>query len=135
VSQGSRSPRLGGIFDRWRAAYFYGYLAREAQARTLMVRCADRLSPQKRRALERFVASARSPAAFAWLAARPLRTLAGRTETLGSEIELAQGILWRWLIAIRVRGSRAPGRRAYDAGFPPPGSFNQKRLRRWRAQV
>jgi glycosyltransferase involved in cell wall biosynthesis len=135
VSQGSRSQTVGGRFDRWRAAYFYGYLARRSQAETLLLRCADRLSPRKRRGLERFVASARSPAAFAWLAARPLRTLAGHTETLRSETELAQGILWRWLIGVRVRGARTPGRRAYDAGFPPPGSFNQKRLRRWRAQV
>jgi glycosyltransferase involved in cell wall biosynthesis len=124
-----------GFLDRWRAAYFYGYLAREAQAQAVLARCAERLSPRKRRDLTRFVASERSPAAFAWLAARPLRLLARRNETLGSEVELAQGILWRWLIGIRAGRSRRPGRMLYDAGFPPAGSFNQKRLRRWRARV
>jgi hypothetical protein len=117
---GRRRP---GLLEGWRASYFYGYLAREVQAQTLLVRCPS-LSPRKRRALERFVASGRSPAAFAWLAARPLRRLVGLSETLGTEIELAQGILWRWLAAIRG-----------DASFPGPESFNQRRLRRWRARI
>jgi glycosyltransferase involved in cell wall biosynthesis len=133
-----RRPSLRGwrgFLGRWRAAYFYGYLAREAQAQAVLVRCAERLSPRKRRDLTRFVSSQRSPTAFAWLAARPLRTLALRNETLASELELAQGILWRWLIGIRGRHGRKPSRVLYDAGFPPPGSFSQKRLRRWRARI
>jgi glycosyltransferase involved in cell wall biosynthesis len=121
--------------ERWRAAYFYGYLAREVQAQTLLVRGGERLSAGKRRALRRFISSARSPAAFAWLAARPLRSLARRNETLASEAELAKGILWRWLIGLRLRRGRRPGRVLYDASFPPPGSFEQKRLRRWRARL
>jgi glycosyltransferase involved in cell wall biosynthesis len=121
--------------ERWRAAYFYGYLAREVQAQTLLVRCGERLSARKRRALRRFIASARSPAAFAWLAGRPLRSLAGRTETLASEVELVKGILWRWLIGLSLRREAQPGRMLYDASFPPPGSFEQKRLRRWRARL
>ena len=130
------SVRRWRVFpERWRAAYFYGYLAREVQAQTLLVRCGERLSAQKRRALQRFVASAASPAAFAWLATRPLRGVARRNETLASEAELAKGILWRWLIGHRPgRGSKL-GRVLYDASFPPPGSFEQKRLRRWRSQL
>jgi len=84
--------------------------------------------------LRRFVASARSPVAFAWLASRPLRSLAGRNETLASEAALAKGILWRWLIGLRSRAAR-PSRTLHDASFPPPGSFNQKRLRRWRSRL
>ena len=129
-----RRPSVRGFLDRWRAGYFYGYLAREAQAQTLLVRCGERLSGQKRRALRRFVASARSPVAFAWLASRPLRSLAGRNETLASEAALAKGILWRWLIGLRSRAAR-PSRTLHDASFPPPGSFNQKRLRRWRSRL
>jgi glycosyltransferase involved in cell wall biosynthesis len=117
--------------ERWRAAYFYGYLAREAQALTLLLRCPERLTPRKRRDLERFVAAARSPAAFAWLATRALRVLIARNETLASEVELAQGVLWRWLIGVRSMR----GRVLRDASFPPPASFNQKRLRRWRASL
>lgn len=119
----------------WRAAYFYGFLAREVQAQTLLARAGGRLAPDKRRVLRRFVASARSPAAFAWLAARPARRLLGHTETLGSETELAQGIAWRWLMGLRARRARTADQPVGDASFPPPTSFNQRRLRRWRASV
>jgi hypothetical protein len=125
-----RLPRWRGARDvlaRWRAAYFYGYLAREVQAQAALMRCGSRLTPARRRALVRFVAADRSTSSLIWLTVRSLRTLAGRTETLGSEIELARGILWRRLTV-------ALGRRG-DASFPPPGSFNQRRLRRWRASL
>jgi glycosyltransferase involved in cell wall biosynthesis len=126
--RGPRGPLRGG-----RGAYFLGHLPREVQAQTLLVRCAGRLTARKRRALRRYVASARSPAAFAWLAARPLRVLAGRNETLGSEIELVHGIVWRWVVAILAKAVRRPGRLPCDASFPDPLSFEQRRLRRWRA--
>ena len=127
VTHGSRTAvRRTKLLDSWRANYFYGYLAREVQAQTLLVRCST-LSATKRRVLERFVSSDRSPAAFLWLAARPLRRLMGLNETLGTETELAQGILWRWLTGLR----RSRG----DASFPGPASFNQRRLRRWRARI
>lgn len=145
VSQGGASPtgerprhrlralrqRRRGFFNHWRAAYFHGYVAREVQAQTLLVRCPERLTATKRRVLRRFVASARSPAAWTWLAARSARSLVGRNETLGSEVQLAQGIVWRWLIALCARR----GRRTYDASVPPPGSFDQRRLRRWRSRL
>ena len=86
----------------------------------------------KRRALRRFGAAARSPLAFAWLAARPLRT---RRTTLGSEWELARGIVWRWAVALLAAGARRPGRRPCDASLPDLLSFQQERLRRWRADV
>jgi glycosyltransferase involved in cell wall biosynthesis len=122
-------------FAAARAAYFYGYLSREVQAQAALVRCSGRLTARKRRALRRFVASARSPLAFAWLALRPLRELAGRNETLGSEAALARGVAWRALVATWARHGPAPARLACDARFPPPGSFEQRRLRRWRARV
>jgi hypothetical protein len=131
----TRRSRLGarGGSRGWRGAYFGGYLPRVVQAQTLLLRCADTLTPRKRRALELFLASANSPAAFAWLALRPLRALAGRGETLGGETALARGVLWRWLVAIAA--GRAPGARrpAVDASFPDPPRFEQARLRRWRA--
>jgi len=130
-----RRPVLRGRFSSWRAAYFCGYLAREVQAQTLLVRCASALSGPKRRALRRFVASPRSPLAFAWLVARPLRRLAGLDETLGSETELVGGILWRWLIPLRVRRSREPRAGAPDASFPHALDFEQRRLRRWRGRL
>ena len=109
-----------------RAAYFHGYLQRELLAKVLLVRCGGRLTPAKRRALERFVGAARSPAALAWLGARPLRALAGRTDTLGSETDFVRGVLWRWA---------AGARRSPDVSVPDVLSFEQRRLRRWRARV
>ena len=122
-------------FGRWRAAYFYGYLSRDVLARTVLLRCSSSLTAEERRALQLFVASQRSLLAFAWLALRPLRLVVGRNETLGSEADLARGILWRWLIVIRARRARVPERVSYDAGLPDPASFDQRRLRRWRARI
>ena len=120
----------------WRAArgaYFLGYVGREVLALTLLARCARTLEPDQRRALERFLAAPDSAPAFAWLAARPLRALWGRNETLGTELGLAQGILWRRLLPALAVGSRRPGRRPLDARFPDEDSFRQRRLERWRA--
>jgi glycosyltransferase involved in cell wall biosynthesis len=118
-----------------RGAYFLGYVAREVQARVLLARCDARLTRSKRRALRRYVAADRSPTAFAWLAARSLRVLAGRTETLASETELVHGIVWRRLMPILAAGARKPGRRPCDASFPDPLDFEQRRLRRWRSRA
>src|SRR5215211_5675391 len=127
-------PSLRGFMHRWRSAYFYGYLGREVQAQVLLARCSGRLTPRKRRALERFVNSDRSPLALAWLAARPLRCLVGRTETLGSELDFVRGLLWRRLLLLRASW---PGRPRVDASFPRvgPESFEQRRLRRWRSRI
>jgi len=143
-SSGAPRRRMGppwrGTFNRWRSAYFLGYLAREVQAQTLSVRCPELLTARKRRDLDRYIASARSPLAFLWLATRTLRSVIGRNETLGSEAELARGVLWRVLIERRIRRAALPGRKGLDASFPTPMSFEQmgfeqKRLRRWRARM
>jgi hypothetical protein len=107
---------------RWRAAYFCGYEARAVMAQTLLLRCPS-ASAGKRKALQRFAASARSPAAFTWLLARAVRH---RRETLGGEAALARGIAWRWLVAVAARFSRR-----CDASFPGVEGFEQPRLRRW----
>ncbi|HEY2439775.1 MAG TPA: glycosyltransferase [Solirubrobacteraceae bacterium] len=117
----------------WRDAYFGGYLARKLQAQTLLARCPSALTPRKRRALALMAAAESAPVAFAWLALRPLRRLWGRDETLGGELALACGIAWRWLVAAAVVGRERPGRRPWDASFPDPPRFEQRRLRRWRA--
>ena len=120
---------------RWRAAYFYGYLARQAQADVAMRRCAGRLSPSKRRVLTRFIACDRSFGGLPWLALRPLRALAGRNETLGSELELAQGLIWKRAAAWRARYRHPRPRLLTDASIPSPDAFVQTRLRRWRAKI
>ena len=125
-----RPPRMGD----WRAAYFLGFVPGQVRAQTLLMRCADRITPPKRRALELYLTSDTSPLSFVWFLLRPLRALAGRTETLAGEWELARGILWRWAAAITA--SRAwPERVTLDSQFPDPPRFEQKRLRRWRSRV
>jgi glycosyl transferase family 2 len=131
-----RRGRLRAALAGGRSAYFCAYLRIEVQAQAILARCPSRLAPRKRRALARFVAADRSPLALAWLAARPLRGLVGRNETLGAEGQLARGILWRRLLALRTRGHRRPRGVAYDASYPPcgPDGFSQRRLRRWRSR-
>jgi glycosyltransferase involved in cell wall biosynthesis len=134
---GGALARLRGFTRGWRARYFYGYVARELMARALLVRCGPVLSARKRRTLERFLAAPRSPLAFGWLAVRPLRALAGANETLGTESELARGIIWRHLIALRTGRRDSPGRSPYEATCPPldAAALGQERLARWRARV
>jgi len=135
---GQAAPSSRRPFDRWRQRYYFGYLAREIQAQAALVRCDDRITTAKRRALRRYVDAQHSFADLAWLAARgPLRALAGRNETKRTEWELVQGILWRRLVAARARRPPWSGGMALDAGFPPLEStgFEQRALRRWRARL
>ncbi len=126
VSRGGHRPRARprGALTRWRAAYFYGYLSRAVQVRTVLARVTP--PPDRRRALERFAAAERSPVALGRLVARTGRELAGRNETLGSEWGLARGVAWRWLARLGAR---------VETGMPPLDAFEQVRLRRWRAGV
>jgi len=108
--------------SRWRAAYFYGYLPRVVMAQTLLLRVPS-AAPGKRRALQRFVASARSPLQLAGLLARGL---ASSRVTLGGERAVARGVAWRWLIAAAARiWPRC------DSRLPEADGFEQPRLRRW----
>lgn len=132
-SGGSRPglPRM----REWRAAYFLGYVPGQVRAGTLLLRCQDRLTGPKRRALERYVSAESSALAFGWLLIRPLRQLLGRTETLGTEWELARGVAWRWLAGTLARVPRLPDRFLLDCAFPNPPHYEHRRLQRWRSQL
>ena len=107
----------------WRTSYFCEYCRLQVLARVLLMRCGRRLTPRKRRALRLFVSSERSPLAFLWLALRPLRRLAGRSETLGSERLLTRGVLWRRLVTLSaVTPGRTPRFLSHDASLPPEAS-------------
>jgi glycosyltransferase involved in cell wall biosynthesis len=123
-----------GFLGRWRSAYFNLYLQRDLHARILLARCESELTPRKRRALRLLVGAARAPLALAWLAARPVRAVVGRNETLREEELLVRGILWRHLIAMRTGRRERPGRQAEDASLPSsfPRRFGS-RQRRWLA--
>jgi glycosyltransferase involved in cell wall biosynthesis len=132
VSRANEGPP-GETGTSSRGSYFGGYLLREVFAQTLLLRCRSVLEPRKRRALEWYLAAARSPLPFLWLALRPLRRFIGRGETLGGEFPLAQGIAWRWLIVVLSWRAKRPRRLSYDASFPNPPEFRQRRLERWRS--
>jgi glycosyltransferase involved in cell wall biosynthesis len=129
----ARRWRAGSLAAGWRAGYFAGYLPRKLQAQTLLLRCEPRLTARHRRALRWFVAADHRLAGFLWLAARPLRRLIGRDETLSGEAALVGGIMWRWLIGLLPARSGSPHGRRGDASLPDPALFEQPRLRRWRA--
>jgi len=140
VTHGERPPLRQRLLERralprWRASYFFGYLSRAMQAEVALMRCTGTLTPAKRRALKRFIAADSAVLALVRLACRPLRELGGRTETLGTEIELAQGLVWKRLIVLRARWWQRHRGRLSDASVPPPQAFVQKRLRRWRARI
>jgi hypothetical protein len=131
VTHGAAGPGT----TSWRAAYFHGYLGRRAQAQLALSRGGPALRADKRRALERFVALDGSPAGVIWLALRALRQLTGRTETLGSEWGLAQGLAWKAALTAAGPHPRLTIGPLRDASIPPPDHFSQRRLRRWRARL
>ena len=119
--------------EEWKAAYFLGYVPGRVRARTLLLRCGEAMPSTKRRGLERYLAAERSLPAFGWLMLRPLRALWGHNETLGTEWELARGVLWRWVAGALARVPGLPGRLLLDCRFPDPPHYEQRRLQRWRS--
>jgi glycosyltransferase involved in cell wall biosynthesis len=108
-----------GLFSGWRAAYFLAYTRLRLLAEVLLIRSGDAMDRRSRRTLRRFVLCERSPVGFAWLAGRRARRWLGKTETLGVERLLLQGILWRYLVKALAVGRRRPIRRVpYDASLP-----------------
>ena len=101
ISRPQRLRRLArdpaGALDRWREAYEDEWCRTVAFARELRDRCGGRLDPRDRRALDLVLAGERSPRTWAWLAVRPLRSVAGHNETKGFEHRLLRGLLWRRL--------------------------------------
>jgi glycosyltransferase involved in cell wall biosynthesis len=103
--------RWKGLFSGWRAAYFLVYCRLRMLAEVLLMRCGAEMDARSRRTLRRFARSERSPVGFAWIAARGARRWFGRTETMGAERLLVQGILWRYLVKALTAGRRRPSRR------------------------
>jgi glycosyltransferase involved in cell wall biosynthesis len=100
-----------GLFSGWRAAYFLAYCRLRLLAEVLLMRAGGTIDRRSSRTLRRFARSERSPVGFTWLAVRGARRWFGRTETLGAERLLVQGILWRYLIKSLAAGRRRPSRR------------------------
>jgi len=114
----SRGPRER--VRRWRLTFFVDVCRLMQFATVLRTRCGGRMSRVKRRQLERFLRTDRSPLAQAGLALRAVRELAARTpETLGAELGLLFGFTWRWLVLAATRGRETPRRVLRIEALPP----------------
>jgi glycosyltransferase involved in cell wall biosynthesis len=102
----------------WRMHYFVDVARLLQFATVLRIRCGDRMSPAKRRALDRFLHTDRSPLALAALWARGAREFVGRPETLGAEWMLAHAFTWRRALSATTRDR--PRRPLRLDAVPPP---------------
>jgi len=101
----------------WRLHYFADVARLTQVATVLELRCGDRMTARKRRALERFLRADRSAPALARLWARGARELVGRPETLGAEWMLAYAFTWRRLLSLSA--TARPARRLRLDAVPP----------------
>jgi glycosyltransferase involved in cell wall biosynthesis len=103
----------------WRMHYFVDIARLQQFATILTMRCGDRMAPDKRRVLERFLAAERSLPALARLWGRGAREVIGRrTETLGAEWTLSYALTWRRALSATARDR--PNRRLRLDAVPPP---------------
>jgi glycosyltransferase involved in cell wall biosynthesis len=107
----------------WRLHYFVDVSRLLQFATVLQMRCSDRMSSSKRRALERFLRTDRSLLALARLGLRGARELVGTHETLGAEWMLFHAFAWRRLLALTARDR--PQRRLRLDALPPPKLVQQ----------
>ena len=128
-AEANRMPRLGDRFrgwrrplrDRvglWRLTYFVDACRLIQFVTILELRCGPAMAPAKRRALERFMRADRSLLPLGWLAARSVRELLGRPETLGAELGLLLGFGWRRAVGATARAGEPPRRLRLDARPP-----------------
>jgi hypothetical protein len=88
----------------WRMHYFIDACRLLHFATVLRMRCGDRMSPRKRRAVERFMRAERSALPVPGLFARGGRELLRRRpETLGAEWMLGYAFGWRRLVELTAR--------------------------------
>jgi glycosyltransferase involved in cell wall biosynthesis len=127
VGRGRRlRERLGLAYWRSRfadskAAYFRGYVRLQVLARALLARLPG-ADPVKRADLDHYARADSSRGGVAWLEARSLRGLLGRSETLRVESMLAEGLLWRHGLRYHAREWDRPIGSPFDASMPPnPG--------------
>ncbi len=123
--RGQRPPRER--VRQWRLHYFVDVCRLLQLTAILQMRCGERMSAPKRRALDRFAGAERSLGSLALLAARGARELLGRgrPETLGAEWMLAHAFAWRRLLGASAR-ERPQARMRLDA-LPPATLIQQPR--------
>ena len=102
----------------WRLHYFVDVCRLMQFATVLRLRCGPRMTPAKRRTLDRFLHTDDSLRSLARLGLRGARELTGRPQTLGAEWMLFHAFAWRRLLAATTR--ERPVRRWRIDALPPP---------------
>jgi glycosyltransferase involved in cell wall biosynthesis len=105
---------------RWRMRFFVDSCRLMQFGCILKMRCGDRMSARKRRALDRFLRADRSPRALAHFLPRTVREQIGPPETLGAELGLLLAFAWRHMLRASTRGLGSPRRRLRLDARPPP---------------
>ncbi len=105
---------------RWRMHFFVDNCRLSQYSTVIELRCGDRMTAAKRRALRPYIAANASPAALGRLALRGARELRGKPTTLGAEVGLFFAFLWRRLVALSAGRSLRPRRRLRLDAVPPP---------------
>jgi glycosyltransferase involved in cell wall biosynthesis len=103
----------------WRNIFFVDGCRLMQFATVLEMRCGPRMSPAKRRLLNRFLSIDSSTRNLLSLAVRGARDLAGKTETLGAERGLFYAFAWRRLLTTTTRSTVRPHRRLRLDALPP----------------
>ena len=113
--------RLRNPGDGSRVVYYYNWQQQLLFAEVLRLRCWDRMSRRKRRALTRLLAADDGLVSLGWLLGRPVRKAWGRNETLDREFFYAYALLRRRAVTVWNLGASAPRRvLPRDAAIPPP---------------
>jgi glycosyltransferase involved in cell wall biosynthesis len=105
---------------RWRMRYFVDCCRLMQVGTVLTMRCGDRMSAAKRRAIDRFMGAERSPLAMWDLGRRAAREMVGEPETIGAELGLLLAFAWRHMLVASVRGRERPRSRLRIDARPPP---------------
>jgi glycosyltransferase involved in cell wall biosynthesis len=105
---------------RWRMRFFVDCCRLMQFVTVLKMRCGARMATPKRRAIDRFMRAERSPLALWDLVRRAAREMVGRPETIGAELGLLLGFVWRHMLVASIRGRERPRRRLRIDARPPP---------------
>jgi glycosyltransferase involved in cell wall biosynthesis len=104
-----------------RRVYYYNWYQQLLFAEVLRLRCWERMSASKRRALRRLLGADRGVVGLSWLLGRRMRRLWGHDETLDRELFYAYALVRRRAVSIWTLGRRRPGRLLpRDASIPTP---------------
>jgi glycosyltransferase involved in cell wall biosynthesis len=104
---------------RWRMRFFVDCCRLMQFGTVLKMRCGSRMTPAKRRAIDRFMRADRSPLALWDLGRRAAREMVGRPETVGAELGLLLAFVWRHALVASIRRRERPRSRMRIDARPP----------------